>query len=239
MLGPLVRRRAVLLDVWRASGGPGRLERWTARRPGRSALVKGGLLGMLLAVAGVADEIGWVTAAMVIAGYTVWAYLEGQQYRFALDDYRDAARRGPGISTPPASAELPSPPHTARLAAPADPTLRLVFWREEILELVLWLRGEGMDEHLDSLTVSRFLGLTVNEAGDYVRHLAAEGLLKRVPDGRYQLDVAGEQEAQRLIRGSRSTPPPRPGPCGAVCWCGISDAEAIVCDTASQHREVR
>lgn len=107
--------------------------------------------------------------------------------------------------------------------------LRSVYWREELLEVVLWLRGEGFDEHLDRTVVRRFLGLDDEQAAAHLERLADHGYLQRQPDGRYALSPVGEEEAQRLVGGPRSVPAPAPGSCGPDCWCPTSPVEASRC----------
>lgn len=112
---------------------------------------------------------------------------------------------------------------------PKDPALRDVFWRQEVVELVLWLRGEGFDDHLDADTLSRFLGLEVGEARRQLRRLTAAGYLARRPDGRYRLSERGEREGERIVQAAAPVPEPRRGQCGPICWCHASRAEAATC----------
>jgi hypothetical protein len=113
---------------------------------------------------------------------------------------------------------------------PKHPTLRAVYWREEIVGLVLWLRGEGWDESLDPDVLGRFLGVDPDKAAEHLDRLAAQGYLQRRPDGRYELGESGEEEGQRLIEGNRAVPPPTSGTCGPDCWCFTSPMEAIQCN---------
>ncbi len=120
-------------------------------------------------------------------------------------------------------------PAAGGLLQPQDPVLRRVYWREEIVEVALWLRGEGMDERLDDGVLSRFLGLPAQDAEAHLHRLAAEGYLTRLPDGRYRLDRLGEEEGRQLVDGFRAVPPPRLGPGGTTCWCRRSAAGGAAC----------
>lgn len=107
--------------------------------------------------------------------------------------------------------------------------LRRVYWREEILEVVLWLRGEGFDERVDPPLLRRFLGMGPEQAGEQLGQLADQGYLVRLSDGRYGLTTRGEVEARRLVNGRRRIPPPAAGPCGPTCWCHTSPLESASC----------
>lgn len=107
--------------------------------------------------------------------------------------------------------------------------LRDTYWQEEILEVSLWLRGEGFDERLDGATVSHFLGLDLDEATAHLERLVDRGHLVRLSGGRFRLSQRGEREGQRLVHGLRAAPPPRPGPCGPTCWCHTTSTDASRC----------
>lgn len=113
---------------------------------------------------------------------------------------------------------------------PKDPVLRSVYWREEIIEVVLWLRGEGFDERVDARMLERFLGLEREEAAGHLARLAHQGYMRQLDGGRYVLTEAGEEEAQQLVDRARSVPAPEPGACGSECWCHASPVEASRCE---------
>lgn len=114
---------------------------------------------------------------------------------------------------------------------PKDPALRGVYWREEIIEVVLWLRGGGYDDGLDRDVLSSHLGIRPLAAAAHLKRLAHQGYLRRRPDRRFDLTRAGEQEAQRLVAGPRTVPLGRQGACGPECWCSISPIERARCGT--------
>lgn len=118
--------------------------------------------------------------------------------------------------------------HPDRPEQPKSPELRQVYWREEILELVLWLRGEGFDERIDTRLLRRFLGMGPEQASEHLRQLVEQGYFVRLGDGRHALTARGEAEARRLLTGRR-TPPPAAGPCGPACWCHTSPLESAFC----------
>lgn len=116
---------------------------------------------------------------------------------------------------------------------PKHPTLRSLYWREEIIELVLWLRGEGFDERLDSATLGAYLDIDTTQAAAHLHRLTLHGYLEQLPGGRYGLTAIGAQEGQRLTGGPRSVPPSVPGACGPECWCPTSPVEASQCASSA------
>lgn len=116
------------------------------------------------------------------------------------------------------------------MSEPKHPALREVYWREEILEVVLWLRGEGFDERIDAAVLCDFLGIDHHKAAALLDRLATHGYLQRLADGRYELSEDGEEEGRRLTGGERAVPAATPGPCGPECWCSASPTEAARCD---------
>lgn len=114
---------------------------------------------------------------------------------------------------------------------PKAPELRAWYWREEILEVILWLRGEGFDEHIGARALREFLDMDAEHAAAHLDELVAQGYLNPLPDGRYALTDRGESEADRLLRGTRIVPKPAAGPCGPACWCHTSPVESAACLT--------
>lgn len=112
---------------------------------------------------------------------------------------------------------------------PKNPALRSLYWREEIIEVALWLRGEGFDERLDSAMLATFLDIDRAQAGAHLDRLTAQGYLCQLPGARYGLTAMGEQEGQRLTGGPRAVPTAVPGACGPECWCPTSPVEASQC----------
>lgn len=112
---------------------------------------------------------------------------------------------------------------------PKHPTLRAVYWREEILGVVLWLRGEGLDDRLDADVLRRFLGVDAAKAAEHLELLVDQGYLRRLPDERYALSQDGEEEGERITQLDRAVPPPTSGACGSDCWCSTSPMEASRC----------
>lgn len=116
--------------------------------------------------------------------------------------------------------------------APRDlEELRYLYWRDEVVEVILWLRGEGLDERVDARILQRFLGVDAARADARLRTLTANGILLALPGGRYLLTQRGEEVGARLVAGrTADVPEPRRGPCGPECWCHVCESD---CETAS------
>ena len=115
---------------------------------------------------------------------------------------------------------------------PKSETLRALYWRDEILQVMFWLRGEGFGEQVDPHLLERFLGVDAAVGIQYLDRLVEEGLLKRAGD-RFELTeegrTAGAQvfsdEFAELTKSSH-------GECGADCWCHSSPEESEACQAA-------
>lgn len=221
MDGLFSRRVERLVWLWELEGGPGRLEKWTAQRPQATAGAHGLAMATILVAVGAAGRVGVGTAAMVVVGYSTVVYLHAKERNTAI-------RRFLTASDVPAAAR--GRPRVRPMSEPKHPALREVYWREEVVEVVLWLRGEGFDERIDAAVLYNFLGIDQLTAAALLDRLAAQGYLQRLTDGRYGLSPDGEEEGRRLTGGQRAVPAPTAGPCGPECWCSTSPTEASRCD---------
>ena len=69
--------------------------------------------------------------------------------------------------------------------------------RDEILELLYWLQGEGFASHATLDGMMRFLAFPVEEVRPAVEQLINRAEIARAPDGKLQLTEAGHREAAR------------------------------------------
>lgn len=112
---------------------------------------------------------------------------------------------------------------------PKSDAMRSLYWREEILQVMFWIRGEGFGESIDLETLGRFLGLEAEEGLTYVDGLVAEGYLE-VTDGSYSLTSEGLKLGKRVFADEfAELTKPSHGECGADCWCHSSIEEAQAC----------
>ena len=66
-----------------------------------------------------------------------------------------------------------------RPAEPKSEALRALYWRDEILQVMFWLRGEGFGDNADAPLIERFLGVDANIGIRYLDRLVEEGYLTR------------------------------------------------------------
>lgn len=119
---------------------------------------------------------------------------------------------------------------TVQRDEPVTPALRRMYWRDEILQVMFWIEGEGLGDEVDAATVARFLGIDADVATTYLDRLVDDGYLHRDEQVRYRLSSAGRQEGSRIfaVEFAELTRPGH-GECGADCWCHASPEEADAC----------
>lgn len=77
-----------------------------------------------------------------------------------------------------------------------DDPLDSVFWRDEILEIMYWLRGEGLDDTVQPADIAKFLSAGADIIAEHLERLVSEGYVARLTDG-YQLTALGIKEGGR------------------------------------------
>lgn len=80
-----------------------------------------------------------------------------------------------------------------------DPDLQAIYWRDEILQVMYWLKGEGLGEDVAPDDLLRFLETDPGRLGERLAQLVEEGYIDSVPgDGvRYRLSALGIAEGRR------------------------------------------
>lgn len=115
------------------------------------------------------------------------------------------------------------------LHPPKSEALRTLYWRSEILQVMYWLRGEGLGEVVDAPLLERFLGVEAALGAGYLDRLVADGHLDAVPGG-YTLSESGLAEGKTEFALSfADLTRPAHGECSADCWCHNSVEEAVAC----------
>ena len=115
------------------------------------------------------------------------------------------------------------------LHPPKSDALRALYWRSEILQVMFWLRGEGLGDVVDATLLERFLGVDAQIGVGYLDQLVVDGYLERAPAG-YALSAAGLEEGRTEFALSFSDlTRPAHGECSADCWCHNSVEEALAC----------
>jgi len=115
------------------------------------------------------------------------------------------------------------------LHPPKSEALRAMFWRSEILQVMYWLRGEGLGEVVDAPLLERFLGVESDVGLGYLDRLVLDGYLEPAPFG-YVMSAAGLAEGKTEFALSfADLTRPTHGECSANCWCKNSVEESIAC----------
>ena len=118
-------------------------------------------------------------------------------------------------------------------SAPKSESLRVLYWRSEILGVVYWLRGEGLGDIVDIDLIRQYLDVGAHEnLSQYLDLLVGDGSLVR--DGEwYALSARGlaDGEAQ-LATAFTDLVRPVSNECNDDCWCQTSPAEAEACARA-------
>jgi hypothetical protein len=68
---------------------------------------------------------------------------------------------------------------------------------DELLQILFWLRGEGLAGDADSSLLARFTGIAESRIGGLLERLAALQLVQPTGAGRYALTEAGAREGGR------------------------------------------
>lgn len=78
----------------------------------------------------------------------------------------------------------------------ADPLAR-VYWRDEVLQVMYWMTGEGFGREFSAADLQKFLGARPELLSGVMKGMAAGGLLEPAGDGRYALTARGLREGGR------------------------------------------
>jgi hypothetical protein len=115
------------------------------------------------------------------------------------------------------------------LHPPKSESLRALYWRSEILQVMYWLRGEGLGDVVDAPLLERFLGVEAEVGVGYLDQLVDGGYLDVVPGG-YVMSETGLAEGKTEFALSfADLTRPTHGECSADCWCQNSVEEALAC----------
>lgn len=120
------------------------------------------------------------------------------------------------------------------LHPPKSEALRALYWRGEILQVMYWLRGEGLGDVVDAELLERFLGVDASRGLGYLDQLVTEGYLDKAAGG-FTLSEEGLLEGKTEFALSfADLTRPGHGECSADCWCHASIEEALTC-AAERH----
>jgi hypothetical protein len=115
------------------------------------------------------------------------------------------------------------------LHPPKSAALRALYWRSEILQVMYWLRGEGLGEVVDAPLLERFLGVEAEHGVGYLDQLVLDGYLEPVKDGYVMSQTGLEEGKTEFALSFADLTRPTHGECSADCWCQSSVEEALAC----------
>ena len=108
-----------------------------------------------------------------------------------------------------------------------ETALDALHWRDEILQIMFWMIGEGLEERPSAADIQRFLGADLSTIQFYLEDTVREGYLIRHPDlagmlsgHRYSLSELGRREGGRRFADEfAEMTKPAHGECSADCDC--------------------
>lgn len=101
---------------------------------------------------------------------------------------------------------------------PGGSALQEMYWRSEILQVMVWIRGEGFGEDVDVAMLQQFLGVDAETGVERLEGMVADGFLERTGEGRYRLSELGRSEgAQEFASSFEDLQRPNHGECGPDC----------------------
>lgn len=77
-----------------------------------------------------------------------------------------------------------------------DPLDR-VYWRDEVLQVMYWMTGEGFGRDFAAADLQKFLSAQPELLSEVLEEMAGGGLLERAGEIRYMLTAAGLKEGGR------------------------------------------
>jgi len=100
---------------------------------------------------------------------------------------------------------------------PGRSALQAMYWRSEILQVMVWMRGEGFGEEVDTKILQRFLGVDADTGLEHLDGMVVDGYVVRVGD-RYRLSELGQKEgALDFISSFEELQRTAHGECGPDC----------------------
>lgn len=95
--------------------------------------------------------------------------------------------------------------------------LDTMYWRSEILQVMVWMRGEGFGEEVDPANLGRFLGGDVGEGLRHLDGMVEDGYVAQVGT-RFRLTELGQKEgALDFVSSFEELQATSHGECGPDC----------------------
>jgi len=107
--------------------------------------------------------------------------------------------------------------------------LELLKARDELLQAMYWMRGEGLAESPTVKELSTFLAVPADTLEVYVERFVADGYLAPAGEG-YSLTEVGSDAGKRSFADEfADLTKPGHGECDDDCWCHDSPEAAADC----------
>jgi hypothetical protein len=101
--------------------------------------------------------------------------------------------------------------------------------RDEVLQAMYWMRGEGIAQACSAEQLASFLAVPAGTLAPYLQRFCADGLLA-LADAGYALTAAGAESGKRSFADEfASLTRPGHGECDDDCWCHDSPEAAAAC----------
>jgi hypothetical protein len=102
-----------------------------------------------------------------------------------------------------------------------------LFWRDELLQIMIWFRGEGFGKEVTAADMRRFLTDDAPNLEPYLDNMVEDGFLSMPAPGRYRLTALGRREGARRFQDVfAELTKPAHGECSPGCVCQIEGPEA-------------
>ncbi len=120
-----------------------------------------------------------------------------------------------------------------------DDQLDAIYWRDEVLQIMYWFRGEGLGDAVIAQDLVTFLGIGEEAAETHLERLVGEGYATRVDGARvgYRLTELGVSEGGRRFADEfAGLTAQAHGECNnPACACLVLGPEACHSRTAHTH----
>lgn len=101
--------------------------------------------------------------------------------------------------------------------------------REEVLQAMYWMAGEGLAETPDAAQIARFLAVPAATLAPYLERFCLEGYLEPAGEG-YRLSERGAEVGKRgFAEEFAGLTSQAHGECDDDCWCHDDPEEAARC----------
>ena len=112
------------------------------------------------------------------------------------------------------------------------PEAEYLFWRDEILQVMYWMAGEGLGHSVGVAALRTFLGGDEPQLEALMARATAEGFLEAVGATTWTLTEMGKDAGKRAFAMEfEGLTGQAHGECGPDCWCHQSAARAAQCAT--------